>query len=506
MLIRFKILCIIKFSIIVLQFCTTLMTIESAIPKEVGRMDAASSLGFVSVLPPLIAIVLAFWTKDTILSLGIACIFGVLIAGEGLLGFPNLMKEALGNTSFSWILLLELFIGVLIAFFQRTGAIQTFADIIERKKLSRRKIGLTTWVMGMFVFFSDYFSPVFVGSTMRKVTDRVKISREKLAYVCDSTSAPVSVIVPITGWAVFISGLLIGMGPITNEVDALSVFTQSIPFNVYAILSVLLVGLITSGVIKDFGPMKKAEQRALNEGKVIGDNSNPLISKELTNIKPYFKDRLLSITWNFIMPVILIITIAVGTYIGMGSAKTMEAFLAASVFLGIVMRIQGIPVKDIMDTAMSGIKGIMPAVMILAFAYTINALSENMGTANYLISATESWLSPSLLPAITFVLAGIVSFSTGSSWGTFGIMIPIAVPIAIGFAGGDINTIVLATIAAVAGGGVFGDHCSPLSDTTVLSSTGAAADHIDHVKTQIPYSLVVGAIGIVVYLIIGFLA
>ncbi|WP_106496336.1 Na+/H+ antiporter NhaC family protein [Lentibacillus sp. Marseille-P4043] len=469
-------------------------------------MDADSTIGFISILPPLIAIVLAFWTKDTILSLGIACVFGVLIAGDGLLGFPNLMKEALGNTSFSWIFLLELFIGVLIAFFQRTGAIQSFANIIERKRYSRKKIGMTTWFMGMFVFFSDYFSPVFVGSTMRKVTDRVKISREKLAYICDSTSAPVSVIVPITGWAVFISGLLIGMGPITNEKEALAVFTQSIPFNIYAILSVLLVGLITSGLIKDFGPMRKAEQRALHEGKVLGNKSNPLISKELTNIEPYYQDRLLNIKWNFLMPVLLIITIAVGTYIGLGSAKTMEAFLAAAVFLGIVMRIQGIPIKDIMDTAMSGIKGIMPAVMILAFAYTINTLSENMGTANYLINATESWLSPSLLPAITFVLAGIVSFSTGSSWGTFGIMIPIAVPIAIGFAGGDVNTIVLATIAAVAGGGVFGDHCSPLSDTTILSSTGAAADHIDHVKTQIPYSLIVGSIGIIVYLIIGFLA
>ncbi|WP_200410910.1 Na+/H+ antiporter NhaC family protein [Virgibacillus salexigens] len=468
-------------------------------------MDGASTLGFISVLPPLIAIVLAFWTRDTILSLGIACLVGVFLAGEGLLGFPNLMKEALGNESFSWIFLLEIFIGILIAFFQRTGAIQSFADLVGRRQASKKRIGITTWFMGLFVFFSDYFSPVFVGSTMRKVTDKVKMSREKLAYICDSTSAPVSVIVPITGWAVFISGLLIGLGPIQNEADALDVFTKSIPFNFYAVLSVLLVGLIASGIIKDFGPMRKAEERAHKEGKLVRDGSTPLVSKELTNIKPYFNDRLLSIAWNFFLPVLLIITIAVGTYIGLGSAKTMEAFLAAVIFLGIIMRIQGIPVKDIMDTALNGIKGIMPAVMILVFAYTINALSEQMGTANYLIQTTETWLNPGLLPAITFLLAAVIAFSTGTSWGTFGIMIPIAVPLAIGFAGGEIDTVVLATIAAVAGGGVFGDHCSPLSDTTILASTGAAVDHIDHVRTQIPYSMVVGIIGLAIYLGLGII-
>ncbi len=184
----------------------------------------------------------------------------------------------------------------------------------------------------------------------------------------------------------------------------------------------------------------------------------------------------------------------------------MEAFLAAVVFLGIVMRVQGIPMKDIMDTAMRGIKGIMPAVMILVFAYAINTLSENMGTAVYLIQITESWMNPGLLPAITFLLAAVISFSTGTSWGTYGIMIPIAVPLAIGFAGGDINMVVLATIAAVAGGGVFGDHCSPLSDTTILASTGAAVDHIDHVRTQLPYAILAGMLGFAVYLVIGLAA
>ncbi|WP_164215823.1 Na+/H+ antiporter NhaC family protein [Virgibacillus sp. YIM 98842] len=469
-------------------------------------MEDLTTLGFISIIPPIIAVVLAFWLRDTILALGIACVVGVLLAGEGLLGFPNLMTNALGNTDFSWILILELAIGVLIAFFLRTGAINSFADMVGRRNASRKRIGIGTWFMGLFVFFSDYFSPVFVGATMRKVTDKVKISREKLAYIIDSTSAPVAVIVPFTAWAVFIAGLLIGMEPIQDETEALRVFTQSIPFNFYAIITVIMVFLIVSGVLRDFGPMKKAEERAIKEGKLIRDKSNPLISDELTGIKPYYKDRLLSIFWNFFMPVVVIILVAVGSYIFMGSALTMEAFLAAVVFLGIVMRVQGIPMKDIMDTAMRGIKGIMPAVMILVFAYAINTLSENMGTAVYLIQITESWMNPGLLPAITFLLAAVISFSTGTSWGTYGIMIPIAVPLAIGFAGGDINMVVLATIAAVAGGGVFGDHCSPLSDTTILASTGAAVDHIDHVRTQLPYAILAGMLGFAVYLVIGLAA
>ncbi|WP_251639289.1 Na+/H+ antiporter NhaC family protein [Sporosarcina sp. NCCP-2716] len=460
-------------------------------------------LGFVSLLPPIIAVTLAFITRNTILALAAACVIGVLLNGDGLLGFPDLLKTSLGNEDFAWIFLLELFIGVLIAFFQRTGAIESFAAIAGRRKLTRKKVELSTWGLGMFVFFSDSFSPVFVGTTMRKITDRVKISREKLAYICDSTSAPMAVIVPFTGWAVFIAGLLMSMGPIQNEVDAMAVFTKSIPFNFYAILSILMVGLIASGILKDFGPMKTAEDRARNEGKVIRDGSKPIVSKELTDIRPYFEDRTLSIFWNFFMPVIVIITIAMGTFFAIGTTKTMEAFLAAIILLGFAMRFQGIPTSDIMDTAISGIKGIMPAVMILIFAYAINALSEQMGTAQYLVSISESWLSPGLLPVLTFILAGLISFSTGSSWGTYGIMIPIAVPVAIEFAGGDITTLVLATVAAVAGGGVFGDHCSPLSDTTILASTGAAVDHIDHVRTQIPYCLVVGGTGIVIYLLMG---
>lgn len=466
-------------------------------------MEEVLNLGILSLIPAVLAIVLSFVTRNTVISLMIACISGTLLAGQGLMGFPTLLKTSLGSTSFSWVMLLNTFIGILVAFFQKTGAIQGFAQYIQDKQLSRRAIQLVAWVLGMFVYFSDSFSPLFVGTTMRSISDKAKISREKLSYIADSGAAPVSVLVPITGWAAYLSGLAIGVGAIVTQEDATQLFMKAIPFNFYALITVAFVGLIAGGVIKDFGPMKKAEERAINEGKVLRDGANPLIGKELTEMEAYpgIKQK---VFLNFVLPVIMIVVIAMGTYVTLKSAKTMEAFLFVIIFMGISMFIQGIPFKEIMDTATDGIKGAIPAVIILALAYSINSLSKTMGTANYIISVSEGFLTPQLLPAIIFIISAIMAFSTGSSWGTFAICMPIALPLAFNFTGGVVTTLVVASFSAVAGGGVFGDHCSPLSDTTILASTGAAADHIDHVKTQIPYALICGGIALIAYLIIGF--
>lgn len=466
-------------------------------------MEEVVNMGIISIIPSLLAIVLSFVTRNTIVSLVVACISGTLLAGQGLLGFPTLLKESLGTTSFSWVMLLNTFIGIIVAYFQKTGAIQGFSQFVHDKKLSRKGVQLVSWVLGMFVYFSDSFSPLFVGSTMRSISDKAKISREKLSYIADSTSAPVSVLVPITGWAAYLASLAVGVGCIATTEDASALFIKAIPYNFYPIFAVILVGLIASGIVKDFGPMKKAEDRAMNEGKVLRDGAVPLIGKELTEMKAYegIKPRVLL---NFILPVLMIITIAITTYIKFNSAKTMEAFLFVIIFMNISMLIQGIPFKEIMDTTTNGVKGAIPAVMLLALAYSVNSLSTQMGTANYIVSLSESFISPALLPAIIFVIAAIMAFATGSSWGTFAICMPIALPLAFSFTNDTITPLVIASFAAVAGGGVFGDHCSPLSDTTVLSSTGAAADHIDHVKTQLPYSLVCGALAVVAYLIIGF--
>lgn len=462
------------------------------------------TMGFISIIPAVLAIVLSFATKNTIVSLVIACIAGTLLAGQGIMGFPTLLKESLGTTSFSWVMLLNTFIGILVAYFQKTGAIQGFSQKVHDKNLSRRGAQLMAWILGIFIYFSDSFSPLFVGSTMRSITDKAKISREKLAYIADSTSAPVSVLMPITGWAAYLMGLAVGVGCIATEEDASVLFLKAIPFNFYALFAVLFVGLIAIGIVPDFGPMKKAEKRAMEEGKVLRDGATPLIGKELTEMQPYPGIKI-RVFLNFILPVLMIVSIAIATYISMKSAKTMEAFLFVLIFMSISMMVQGIPFKEVMNTLTDGVKGAIPAVMLLALAYSVNGLSSQMGTANYIISLTENFLTPHMLPAIIFLVSAIMAFATGSSWGTFAICMPIALPLAFSFTNNQMSILIVASFAAVAGGGVFGDHCSPLSDTTVLSSTGAAADHIDHVKTQLPYALVCGALALVAYLVVGFM-
>jgi Na+/H+ antiporter NhaC len=458
--------------------------------------------GALSLLPAAIAIVLAFVTRNTVFALAVACLVGVLAMGEGPLGFPALLERALATESFAWVLLLELFIGCVIAFFQRTGAIANFTAFVERRALTRVKVQLIAWGMGMFVFFSDYFSPLFVGATLRGLSDRYRISREKLAWIADSTSAPVSVLVPITGWAVFIAGLLVGIGPVEDPAAAMGVFVASIPYNVYALTSVALVGLVCARVIPDFGPMATAERRAIETGAVLRPGAQPLMSRELTEITPYEGVRT-HLGVNFVLPVTIVIGVALGSWLTAGSALTMEAFLAATIVSGIVMRIQGIPLAEITETANNGMKGVLPAIIILAFAYALNQLSRELGTAPYILELTEAWLAPAWLPALTFAIAATIAFSTGSSWGTFAIVMPIAAPLAFAFADGAAGPLVYATVAAVAGGGVFGDHCSPLSDTSVLASTGAASDHIDHIRTQLPYALCVGSLALLAYLAIG---
>ncbi len=461
--------------------------------------------GWLSLVPPLLAIFLAFVTREPVVSLAVACLVGVLIMGQGLVGFPALLVKTIGSQDFMWVCLIEICIGILVAFYQRCGAVDMFGRRVESLTKSRSQTQFLGWGLGLFIFFSDYFSPLFTGPVMRKLTDKAKISREKLAYICDSTSAPVSVLAPVTGWAVYIGALLIGIGPILDKKDAMSLFIKSIPLNFYAILSVLMVALISWKVIPDFGPMRKAERRAIQTGEALRPGSTPMMSSELTDL-PVSKTGRPNIWLNFYMPVVVVIAVNIGTFIVAGQARVLESFMLATAVLGVVMLLQKVDgLSGLMRSVQAGIKGVLPAVLILGFAYAINAVSREMGTAQYVVGSSRGWLNPGLLPVSVFIISAFVSFATGTSWGTFAIIIPVAVPLAFEFSGGEISSLVLATVAASAGGGVFGDHCSPLSDTTVLSSLGSACDHMDHVKTQLPYALVVAAVASLVYLVMGLI-
>jgi Na+/H+ antiporter NhaC len=461
--------------------------------------------GWLSLIPPLLAILLAFLTREPVFSLAVACLTGVLLMGQGAGGFPELLTRALGNRDFMWVCLIEICIGILVAFYQRCGAVNMFSQKVKFITKTRRQTQFLGWILGMFIFFSDYFSPLFVGPVMRKLTDRHKVSREKLAYICDSTSAPVSVLAPITGWAVYISGLLLVTGYVATKEAAMSLFIKSIPFNFYAILSVIMVGFITLKLLPDFGPMRKAERRAMETGQVLRPGSVPMMSSELTNLQVSEKGRP-NIWLNFFTPVLIVIAFNIGSFILTGQARVLNSFMLAAATLGVIMLFQRVDnLSGMMKSMLAGIKGVMPAVLILAFAYAINSVSREMGTAQYIINVTRGWFNPGLLPILVFMLSAFISFSTGTSWGTYAIVIPIAVPLAFEFSQGQVSPLVLGTIAATAGGGVFGDHCSPLSDTTVLSSLGSACDHMDHVRTQISYALAVAFIACVIYLIIGML-
>ncbi len=462
--------------------------------------------GILSLAPALVALILAFITRDALFSILIGVLIGILVTGQNLLfGFSSIVQSALGNADFIWVIGIEVFIGMMVALFQKSGAIDAFSNMLSKKSIKAKGAQTIAWLLGIFIFFSDYFSPLYVGTVMRGITDKARVAREKLAYICDSTSAPVCTLIPFSSWGIYMAGLLVGIGAFVDKDIATEAVIKMVPFNFYGIASIIMVGLISTGILKDYGPMKKAEKRAMDEGKVVSDTAKPLLSNELETIKPNegIKSNLFL---NFFAPAIIIICVTLGTYIFMGSAKTLEAFIAAVAYQFVVMLIQKMgTLSELVDTAVQGIKSVMSAMLILALAYCLNAISKQLGTAQYVISVTESWMTPTLLLALTFLICAFISFFTGTSWGTYAIMTPICVGLAFQLTGGAINTVIYGTIAAVMGGGCFGDHCSPLSDTTILSSLASGSDHIDHVKTQLPYALTAAGVSVVGYLLVGII-
>ena len=461
--------------------------------------------GILCLVPIGIALVLSFVTRDALLSILVGVLVGTVIMGQNpIFGLSSILQSALGNADFIWVAAIEVFIGIMVAYFQKSGAIKAFADKIASYGLTRKMTGGAAAILGLIVYFSDYFSPLYVGNVMRPLTDKALISREKLAFICDCTSAPVACMLgPFCSWGVYVAGLLVGLGTIADADMAMTAVFKGVPFNFYCIFMFLFCLLNAFGIIPDFGPMKKAEKRALEEGKVFRDGANPMLSKELGEIEPNEGVKA-NLILDFIIPALIIFTVILGTYIILGSAKTLEAFITVVAYQFIVMWVRKMAnLKELMDTAIQGIKAVLAAILILAMAYCINAITKQMGTADFIINATESFMTPALLVTVTFLVCAVISFLTGSSWGTFAIMIPIVVPLAFAVNGGEIGTIVFMTIGAVEGGGTFGDHCSPISDTTILSSLAAGSDHVDHNTTQIPYAVLVAAISCIVTLVLG---
>lgn len=460
--------------------------------------------GILSLLPVCVALVLAFVTKDALLSILIGVLTGIIVSGQNIVtGFTGILQSALGNADFIWILAIEVFVGIVVAYFQKAGALEAFANMLSKHNLKRKGATILSSLLGIFIFFSDYFSSLYVGSIMRPITDKAKVSREMLAYICDSTSAPMTSLLPFTSTNMYTAGLLVGIGCIISQSIGVDIMFHAFPYNFYCWAAILFTLLLSAGILPHYGPMRAAEKRALNEGKVLADDAVPMMSGELESIK--LKEGCTSnLFLDFLMPAFIIIGISIGTYIVLGSTKCLEALVVAAAYQFVMMLIRKMAtIKELIDTAILGIKSVMSAILILAMAYCLNAITKQIGTAAYVVSITEAWITPTTLLVISFLICSIISFLTGTSWGTIAIMVPIIAPLALSVSGGELSTVVYAAVATILGGATLGDHCSPISDTTILSSLAAGSDHIAHVKTQLPYALTCAAIGCIGYLIIG---
>ena len=483
-----------------------------------------------SLLPPLVAIVLAIVSKRVLLSLGMGILVGAILLNihapldtasflftSVTKLFWNIDDNALNKWNI-YILGFLLILGMITALITVSGAARAFAQWASTHIKNKRDAKLLTVFLGCVVFIDDYFNSLVVGSIARPLTDRYGISRSKLAYLLDSTAAPVCVISPISSWGAYIIAIIGGILTTHNltGLTPLTAFVEMIPMNFYALLTLIMI-ICISLINFDFGPMLKHEIAASN-GELFDAKKGipPGASIDL----PEAETGKIS---GLFIPVISLVIATLFFMFYSGSVALKEANLpfnlisalektdvSSSLFFGALVGlmitllltiVQKISAPLISKGLITGAKSMLPAIYILVFAWCIAAIIGQLGTGKYMASLANGNIPSNLLPALLFILAGITAFSTGTSWGTFGILLPIAADMAV--ANGQAS-ILLPMLAAVLAGAVFGDHCSPISDTTILSSTGASCHHIDHVVTQLPYAVIIAAISFIGYVILGY--
>jgi len=489
--------------------------------------------GFWSILPPFLAIALAIKTRQVFISLLFGIWIGWVILNQwnpfyGTLATIQALVDVFKDAGNTRTIMFSSLVGALIAFIQRSGGVEGFINYVNRflqyiesrrKGNSRRVVQLLAWITGFSIFVESSINALTVGSIFRPIFDRLKIPREKLAYIADSISAPTCILIPLNAWGAYIMGLLLAQG--LN--DPLGIMIRAYPQNFYPLLAMLMVLLVITSQ-KDFGPMAKAEKRARLEGKLLADNATPMISSDVIalpkkeEIEPRARNMIIPIlTMVVMMPVGLIYSgwsqvediasLSWGTALfkaigsGSGSTAVLWAVLSAILIGGLMYRIQRLfKLPELIELTFKGIGGLIPLALLMMLAFAIGKVCRDLGTGIYVAELSKEWLSPHFVPLVVFLVSCFIAFSTGTSWGTFAIMIAIAIPMAV-----TMEVSIPLTVAAVLGGGVFGDHCSPISDTTIISSMASASDHIDHVKTQLPYALTAGAIAALFYLIMGFI-
>lgn len=480
--------------------------------------------GWISVLPPVVAIALALILRQVIPALFLGIWIGAwALNGFSLIGlwlglletFETHIVSALADRDHAAVILFSMMIGGMVGIISRNGGLQGIVDLIVRFAANVRRASLATVAMGLAIFFDDYANTLVVGNTMRPVTDRLGISREKLAYLVDSTAAPVACLALVTTWIGYEVGLIrSALEDIPDlEVNAYFVFLNSIPYSFYPLFALSLVfAVVISG--RDFGPMLAAERRARQRGQVAPDAvSTSLVDDDMKQVQP--DQSCPCRARNALLPVgILVVTVVGGLFASgsgdsiqeiIGSADPYQSLLWGSllgvlsaVVLTVSQRILGL--GDTLSAWFTGMRSMLLAVAILVLAWALSGMTSELGTAGFLADLLGERLHPGWLPTLVFVLAAATAFATGSSWGTMGILLPLMLPLTWamlinqGMADTEHFGIIYASVAAVLGGAVWGDHCSPISDTTILSSMASQCDHIEHVRTQMPYAILAGLV------------
>ncbi|MET3683677.1 Na+/H+ antiporter NhaC [Alkalibacillus flavidus] len=478
---------------------------------------------FWSLLPPLVMILLVLLTRRVLLSLGTGIIIGALmVENYDLLATLERIWMSFQGSFYAegawdiWSIQLVVFLlllGILIAFLTATGGAKAFGGWAVNRVKSRKGAQYTTGLLGVAIFIDDYFNSLTIGQVSRPITDRQNVSRAKLAYLIDSTSAPVTVLTPISSWGAYIIGI-ISTVIATHELSdysALGAFIQMIPYNFYAIAAIALVFLAIYFKL-DIGAMKKHEERAETTGDLI-DPANPDVPGD---IKGEVAENQNGRVYHLLLPLLalLITTMTVMVITGVQASEdgvTLVSIFAntdvnlalvtggtLAVLLSVLLyAVQPGDKSNIFVVTWQGIKAMLPAIYILILAWMIVSIIGAIGTDQYLVGLVEEAnLSPAYLPLMIFLVAGVTAFATGTSWGTFALMLPIAGEMAV-----ELDpTMVIPALSAVLAGSVFGDHCSPISDTSVLSSTGAGSNHIDHIVTQIPYALIAAVTALLGYI------
>ncbi|WP_323676920.1 Na+/H+ antiporter NhaC family protein [Halorubellus sp. PRR65] len=479
----------------------------------------SETFGIISLLPALIAIVLTLASRQVLLSLFAGIWIGatILVGWNPVTGAAHSLQLVINNItgSFNSKLLLFTFLsGAMLGMIFLSGGMKALADRIISRIKTRKQAEIGTGILGMLIFVDSYASTMITGSVMRPITDKFNISREKLAYLLDSTTSPVVSVAVVSTWVGFEVGLIKEQfQSLGIDKSPFVVFLQSIPFRFYSLLAVVLVFVLIVADW-DFGPMARAEKRANTTGKVLRDDADPLLETREEDIET--PDHVDSRWWYFAAPIVALVVVTglgllssggwpgVAPVEALKDAATADAILwgvfsACGIMLAILVGHARVELELISDSIFEGFKMVMFPVAILSLAWTIGSVSEALGVGPYVVSVAQGVISPELLPAVVFLAAAIISFSIGTSWGTMGIMFPVAVPLAF-----NMSAPLPGAIGAILTGSLFGDHCSPISDTTVLSSMFAGADHVDHVNTQIPYAVLCGTVATALFLASGY--